>query len=287
MRWCAANAVIAALPKNSAQYTILDWLIDPPAPPILTHSVQRVIHWKRRALRHTCDLRLSAGSLFWVVHKYEQDRRTAVCVEIITTDADELVAEIHDRMPFILPPAAISTRVNKPENDDPSIVEPIALDTSATLDRTVRAAAPVLEMCRCRAGAFRTRSAAARAACRGTARPHEFRMAAWGFRRTMLGSGARVCSWRKLSTADVLGIIMHVRFGPGITCAPQQKSPYSITSSAVARSVGGIVKPSVLAVLSLRTSSNLVGSCTGRSAGCSPLRIRPSAQSCRAGRSPG
>jgi putative SOS response-associated peptidase YedK len=29
----------------------------------------------------------------------------AVCVEIITTDADESVAEIHDRMPLILPPA--------------------------------------------------------------------------------------------------------------------------------------------------------------------------------------
>jgi hypothetical protein len=26
----------------------------------------------------------------------------------------------------------ISTRVDKPENDDPSIVEPIALDTTAT-----------------------------------------------------------------------------------------------------------------------------------------------------------
>ena len=77
---------------------------------------------------------------------------------IITTDANELVAEIHDRMPLILAPAdytrwlsdepdpgdlmrpfpakpmrmwPISTRVNKPENDDPSIVEPIALATSA------------------------------------------------------------------------------------------------------------------------------------------------------------
>ena len=65
---------------------------------------------------------------------------------IITTDANELVAEIHDRMPLILAPAdysrwlsdepdpgdlmrafpaepmrmwPISTRVNKPENDDP------------------------------------------------------------------------------------------------------------------------------------------------------------------------
>jgi putative SOS response-associated peptidase YedK len=67
-------------------------------------------------------------------------------------------AEIHDRMPLILAAAdyapwlsdepdprdlmrpfpaqhmrmwQISTRVNKPENDDPSIVEPIALATSA------------------------------------------------------------------------------------------------------------------------------------------------------------
>jgi putative SOS response-associated peptidase YedK len=77
---------------------------------------------------------------------------------IITTDANELVAEIHDRMPVILSrydyarwlgeepdprglmrpfPAdlmrmwPISTRVNKPENDDPSIVEPIALTPDA------------------------------------------------------------------------------------------------------------------------------------------------------------
>jgi putative SOS response-associated peptidase YedK len=77
---------------------------------------------------------------------------------IITTDANELVAEIHDRMPLILAPTdytrwlsdepdpgdlmrpfpaepmrmwPISTRVNKPENDDPSIVEPIAIATSA------------------------------------------------------------------------------------------------------------------------------------------------------------
>ena len=77
---------------------------------------------------------------------------------IITTEANELVAEIHDRMPLILAPTdytrwlsdepdsgdlmrpfpaepmrmwPISTRVNKPENDDPSIVEPIAIATSA------------------------------------------------------------------------------------------------------------------------------------------------------------
>jgi putative SOS response-associated peptidase YedK len=77
---------------------------------------------------------------------------------IITIDANELVAEIHDRMPVIIPPSdyarwlsdepdprdlmrpfpaglmrmwPISTRVNKPENDDPSIVEPVELATDA------------------------------------------------------------------------------------------------------------------------------------------------------------
>jgi putative SOS response-associated peptidase YedK len=77
---------------------------------------------------------------------------------IITTDANKLVAEIHDRMPLIFAPGdyarwlgeepdpgdlmrpfpaepmrmwPISTRVNKPENDDPSIVEPIELVTPA------------------------------------------------------------------------------------------------------------------------------------------------------------
>ena len=75
-----------------------------------------------------------------------------------TTDANELVADIHDRMPVILAPAdyarwlgeepdprdlmrpfpselmriwPISTRVNKPDHDDPSIIEPIQLTTDA------------------------------------------------------------------------------------------------------------------------------------------------------------
>jgi putative SOS response-associated peptidase YedK len=77
---------------------------------------------------------------------------------IITTDANELVADIHDRMPLILAPQdyvrwlgeeaeprdlmqpfpaepmrmwPISTRVNKPESDDASIIEPIELGAAA------------------------------------------------------------------------------------------------------------------------------------------------------------
>ena len=49
---------------------------------------------------------------------------------------------------------------------------------------------------------------------------------------------------------------------------------YSITSSARERIDGGMVKPSALAVLRLTTSSNVVGCCTGRSAGLAPLAIR-------------
>jgi putative SOS response-associated peptidase YedK len=77
---------------------------------------------------------------------------------VITTDANDLVTEIHDRMPLILAPGdyarwlgdepdpadlmrpfpaepmrmwRISTRVNKPENEDASIVDPMELETDA------------------------------------------------------------------------------------------------------------------------------------------------------------
>src|SRR5262249_48840342 len=50
--------------------------------------------------------------------------------------------------------------------------------------------------------------------------------------------------------------------------------PHSITSFACARSAGGTAMPRALAVLRLITSSNLVGACTGISAGFSPLRMR-------------
>jgi len=53
------------------------------------------------------------------------------------------------------------------------------------------------------------------------------------------------------------------------------QSIYSITSSAVKSNSGGISTPSALAVLRLIAISNFVGCSTGRSAGFSPLRIRP------------
>src|SRR5262249_46307592 len=50
---------------------------------------------------------------------------------------------------------------------------------------------------------------------------------------------------------------------------------HSITSSARSRMAVGIVSPSALAALRLTTVSNMVACWTGRSAGFSPLRIRP------------
>ena len=50
---------------------------------------------------------------------------------------------------------------------------------------------------------------------------------------------------------------------------------YSITSSASASNPGGNARPSVFAVLRFRTSSNLVGCSTGRSAGFAPFKIMP------------
>src|SRR6266403_3627239 len=52
-------------------------------------------------------------------------------------------------------------------------------------------------------------------------------------------------------------------------------APHSMSSSALARSCGGMVRPSALAVVRLITSSNLVGCMTGRSAGWAPFRIFP------------
>ena len=52
-----------------------------------------------------------------------------------------------------------------------------------------------------------------------------------------------------------------------------KKERYSITSSARARSVGGIVRPRAFAVVRLRTRSNLVGCSTGMSPGFAPRRI--------------
>jgi putative SOS response-associated peptidase YedK len=89
----------------------------------------------------------------WESWKHPESGEVIRTFCIITTAANELVSEIHDRMPVILPPEAydrwlaniepdprdmlvpfppelmmmwpISTRVNKPDNDDPGILDPL------------------------------------------------------------------------------------------------------------------------------------------------------------------
>src|SRR5262249_61595237 len=50
---------------------------------------------------------------------------------------------------------------------------------------------------------------------------------------------------------------------------------HSITSSAMASSEGGTVRPNMRAVVLLMTSSNLVDCITGKSPGLAPLITRP------------
>jgi hypothetical protein len=95
----------------------------------------------------------------------------------------------------------------------------------------------------------------------------------------------------KSDKVDRTDLSRHVRFAPKadkradgslsplcaisrhMQCSKQHR--YSITSSARVTSVSGSVIPSAFAVFKLMTNSNFVGCCTGRSAGFSPLRIRP------------
>src|SRR5580704_8649511 len=57
-------------------------------------------------------------------------------------------------------------------------------------------------------------------------------------------------------------------------CSDKLAPPHSITSSAINNVDWGMVSPSALAVFRLITNSYLVGVCTGKSDGFSPLRMR-------------
>ena len=57
-------------------------------------------------------------------------------------------------------------------------------------------------------------------------------------------------------------------------CSATNVKHYSITSSAKASNLSGMVSPSVFAVPRFITSSNLVGCSTGRSAGFAPSKMR-------------
>jgi hypothetical protein len=79
--------------------------------------------------------------------------------------------------------------------------------------------------------------------------------------------------------ATFSGLLPYQTFASGVDRSVQcqalgRRPDYSITSSARPSTVAGISRPRAFAVLRLMTSSYLVGACTGRSAGFSPLRMR-------------
>jgi putative SOS response-associated peptidase YedK len=93
---------------------------------------------------------------------WEGDGESIPCVTILTTEPNELMQPIHDRMPVVLPQEAesewlssgpdarkrfcqpypdddmttyeISTRVNNPDNDDPRVIEPLDHEQSGLGD---------------------------------------------------------------------------------------------------------------------------------------------------------
>src|SRR5262245_51191122 len=92
----------------------------------------------------------------------------------------------------------------------------------------------------------------------------------------------RRVAWTGMQAADAInpsGFLRARRERPRDRRAAEERdelaAPHSITSSARVSSVGGTSRPSAWAVLRLMNSSIFVDCWTGRSAGFSPLRIRP------------
>jgi putative ABC transport system substrate-binding protein len=79
---------------------------------------------------------------------------------------------------------------------------------------------------------------------------------------------------RELGWMEGRTITIEYRWAEGREERYEQAAIHSITSSASASNLSGMVSPSAFAVPRLITSSNLVGCSTGRSAGLAPWRIR-------------
>jgi len=101
----------------------------------------------------------------------------------------------------------------------------------------------------------------------------------------------RIVGSKVMEDADVpltLALLRPRRERPRCRCAKQREefaALHSITLSARASSVGGIVRPSAVAVIKFMTRSNLVGCSTGKPAGFAPRRILSTKSPARRNRS--
>src|SRR5262245_36029125 len=94
----------------------------------------------------------------------------------------------------------------------------------------------------------------------------------WGLNSTHLhGTHVPVQEPSTASIADMCAATRHVRFGPKADSCSAAKSRYSISSSAIVRKFGGILRLSALAVARLMTRSILLASSTGHIGGCLPF----------------
>src|SRR5262249_26914859 len=97
--------------------------------------------------------------------------------------------------------------------------------------------------------------------------------------RLILGDCRRTIEARteEAEPNESAGLLRTRRQGPRCRAAEQRDElapVHSMTSSARASRDGGTSRPIALAILRLRTSWYLVGTCTGRSVGFPPLSIR-------------
>src|SRR6266487_1396842 len=97
-------------------------------------------------------------------------------------------------------------------------------------------------------------------------------MSAWGHSRRFEHRVTLSARPREADLSDADQLFGNVPHPDSCTAA---ENSYSITSSARPSSEIGIVRPSALAVLRLMIRPTFVTCWTGRSAGLSPLRIRP------------
>jgi hypothetical protein len=95
----------------------------------------------------------------------------------------------------------------------------------------------------------------------------------WATQRRITSPGLPLAGFGGM-TASATSALAGAEFGV-LLPRPHGGPGYWITSSAVANSVWGMVRPRVLAVLRLMTNSSLVALLTGRSPGFWPLRMRP------------